>query len=53
MQILVVEDDMHLAAMLREALVGQQYVVDVAQDGEAAWDWVRVSDYDLQRISSK
>ncbi len=47
MRISVVEDDLRLAAMLKEALIGEQYVVDVAQDGELAWDWVRVVDFDL------
>ncbi len=47
MRILVVEDDLRLAAMLKEALTGKQYVVDVAQDGELAWDWVQVVDFDL------
>ncbi|MEC4814800.1 MAG: response regulator transcription factor [Scytonema sp. PMC 1069.18] len=47
MRILVVEDDLRLAAMLQEALITCQYVVDIAQDGEAAWDWVRAADYDL------
>jgi DNA-binding response OmpR family regulator len=46
-RILVVEDDLRLAAMLKEALIGKQYVVDVAQDGELAWDWVQVVDFDL------
>ncbi len=47
MRILVVEDDLRLAAMLEEALTGRQYVVDLAQDGEVAWDWVQTADYDL------
>ena len=32
--------------MLKEALIGKQYVVDVAQNGELAWDWVQVVDFD-------
>ena len=47
MRILVVEDDLRLAAMLKEALTGKQYIVDVAQDGEVAWDWIQVVDFDL------
>nr|WP_281250711.1 response regulator [Hydrococcus rivularis] len=47
MRILVVEDDVRLAEMLTEALTDFQYVVDLAQDGETAWDWVRGQEYDL------
>ncbi len=47
MRILVVEDDLRLAAMLQEALTACQYVVDVASDGETAWDWVQTIDCDL------
>jgi DNA-binding response OmpR family regulator len=47
MRILVVEDDVQLAEMLMEALTDRQYVVDVAQDGEEAWDFVKGLEYDL------
>ena len=47
MRILVVEDDIQLAELLTEALRDRQYVVDVARDGEMAWDWVTSSPYDL------
>ncbi|MHC0062006.1 response regulator transcription factor [Nostoc sp. UIC 10890] len=47
MRILVVEDDVQLAEMLMEALTDRQYVVDVAQDGEQAWDSIKVLEYDL------
>lgn len=47
MRILVVEDDIQLAEMLLEALRDRQYVVDVAKDGEAAWNWVETLPYDL------
>ncbi|YAF97380.1 MAG: response regulator transcription factor [Nodularia sp. CChRGM 3473] len=47
MRILVVEDDMQLAEMLTEALTDRQYVVDVVQNGESAWDWVQTLEYDL------
>jgi DNA-binding response OmpR family regulator len=47
MRILIVEDDLRLAAMLQEALIDCQYVVDLAEDGEVAWDWVQTADYDL------
>lgn len=47
MRILVVEDDVQLAEILTEALTDRQYVVDVARDGKAAWDWVEALEYDL------
>lgn len=47
MRILVVEDDVQLGEMLTEALTDRQYAVDVAKDGEAAWDLVQALDYDL------
>lgn len=47
MRILVVEDDVHLAEVLAEALKERQYVVDVARDGEAALNWVNLLEYDL------
>lgn len=47
MRILIVEDDVQLAEMLTEALTERQYVVDVAKDGETAWDYVQVLEYDL------
>ncbi|MFN7907668.1 MAG: DNA-binding response regulator, partial [Microcystis sp.] len=42
MRILVVEDDMQLAEILREALSERQYVVDVARDGEEGWNWLEL-----------
>jgi DNA-binding response OmpR family regulator len=47
MRILLVEDDIYLAEALAEALTDQLYVVDIATDGEAAWERIRVLDYDL------
>ena len=47
MRILVVEDDMQLAEILREALSERQYVVDVARDGEEGWNWLELGKYDL------
>lgn len=47
MRILIVEDDIQLADMLTEALTNRQYAVDVAQDGEAAWHWLKTLDFDL------
>lgn len=50
MRILLVEDDSHLAASLSEALTAQQYVVDVAQDGERAWEHLGLVPYDLTLV---
>lgn len=47
MRILVVEDDLRIANMLTEAFSNRQYEVDMAQDGESAWNWLTVLDYDL------
>ncbi len=47
MRILIVEDDVQIADMLAEALGNHQYVVDIAKDGEMAWNWIEVCEYDL------
>ena len=40
MRILIVEDDYHLTASLREVLTVQGYQVHHVRDGEAAWDQI-------------
>ncbi len=47
MRILIVEDDVQLSEVLTEALTRRQYVVDIARDGQAAWDLVELTPYDL------
>ena len=47
MKILLVEDDAYLAEALAEALTDQRYAVDIATDGEVAWDQVKTLSYDL------
>ncbi len=49
MRILLVEDDVRLAETLAEALTDQLYTVDIALDGESAWEYAKVLDlnYDL------
>jgi DNA-binding response OmpR family regulator len=47
LRILVVEDDVQLADVLTEALSDQQYLVDLAKDGESASEWINNSTYDL------
>jgi PAS domain S-box-containing protein len=47
MKILVVEDDELNAYALTAVLTNQNYAVEVANDGEAAWDLIQTYDYDL------
>ncbi|MEA5619776.1 response regulator [Cronbergia sp. UHCC 0137] len=47
MKILVVEDDNLNAYALTAVLTNQNYAVEVATDGEAAWDLIETYDYDL------
>ncbi|MBW4621635.1 MAG: response regulator transcription factor [Cyanosarcina radialis HA8281-LM2] len=47
MRILVVEDDVQMADMLAEALTNRHYVVDIAPNGEAAWNYITTLDYEL------
>jgi diguanylate cyclase (GGDEF)-like protein len=47
MRILLVEDDESLAEILRDTLVAQQYIVDIAHDGAIGWDSVESVQYDL------
>jgi DNA-binding response OmpR family regulator len=47
MRILVVEDDIHLADVLTDALSEQHYQVDLAKDGESAAESMGISAYDL------
>lgn len=47
MRVLLVEDDARLADALVEALTEQFYTVDLVRDGEAGWEQVEITDYDL------
>lgn len=47
MRILLVEDDTLLAQILVDHLTAQRYVVDVAIDGMAGFDYAQAADYDL------
>jgi PAS domain S-box-containing protein len=47
MKFLVVEDDELNAYALTAVLTNQNYAVEVATDGNAAWDLIQVYDYDL------
>lgn len=50
MKILVVEDDEAMTEVLALILSNQNYTVEVANDGEAAWELIVVYDYDLLLI---
>lgn len=47
MRILLVEDDIPFADTLAEVLTDERYIVDIARDGEAAWQQVTRVNYDL------
>ncbi|MFB2918759.1 response regulator [Aerosakkonema funiforme] len=47
MKILLVEDDECLAEGLEKALTSQHYLVEVANDGQAAWELAESINYDL------
>lgn len=47
MRILVVEDDLRIIKPIQEDLEHQQYVVDLAFDGEEAWELCKLEQYDL------
>ncbi|MBC1238518.1 response regulator [Nostoc sp. 2RC] len=47
MRILLIEDDDLLAQAVATTLTKQNYVVDIAADGQAGWELVSVCNYDL------
>ncbi len=47
MRILLVETDQQLLTQLQTALTGQNFLVDVADDGEIAWELLHSFAYDL------
>ncbi len=47
MKILLVEDDDWISEAIVEDLTDQHYIVEVAEDGQAAWDLLDVFTYDL------
>lgn len=47
MRILIVEDEEFIAKALTTVLCNQHYAVEVASDGQAAWDLIQAFDYDL------
>jgi diguanylate cyclase (GGDEF)-like protein len=53
MKILIVEDDEGTAEILQQVLAAQQYLVEIAQDGQAGWNLVEAFDYDLILLDVK
>ncbi len=47
MKILVVEDDRYIASLLSLILSDRNYVSEIASDGEEAWGFIKLFDYDL------
>lgn len=47
MRILVVDDDEILVDVLSQSLTSQNHVIDVAEDGETAWEYVQSLEYQL------
>lgn len=47
MRVLVVEDEIRMAALIRQGLEEEAYAVDVVGDGHDALDWLRTADYDF------
>ncbi|CAN1208857.1 response regulator transcription factor [Tumidithrix helvetica PCC 7403] len=50
MRMLLVEDDVTLAETLAESLEDYNYKVDIAEDGEVAWEKVQSTDYDIMLL---
>lgn len=53
MKILIVEDDESIAQVLEAILTKQNYVIEVAVDGQKAWDLIEAFDYDLLLLDVK
>lgn len=47
MKVLLVEDECRIAKALAEVLSDQSYVVDIAGDGQVAWEFIRAFPYSL------
>ncbi|AFY56372.1 response regulator with CheY-like receiver domain and winged-helix DNA-binding domain [Rivularia sp. PCC 7116] len=47
MKILIVEDDQYVAKVVSLILAHQNYVTEIAYDGEEAWEFIKIFDYDL------
>lgn len=46
MRLLVVEDERYLLDILKKRLTREHYSVDACMDGNSAWDYIELADYD-------
>lgn len=46
-RVLVVEDEIRMAKLIKQGLEEDHYAVDMIHDGAEVFDWVRVANYDL------
>ena len=46
MRLLVVEDERYLLDILKKRLTREHYSVDACMDGNSAWDYIQLADYD-------
>lgn len=46
MRLLVVEDERHLLNILKKRLEREHYSVDACEDGDEAWEYVQMTEYD-------
>lgn len=53
MRTLLAEDDEVMVQVLTDALTQYRYVIDVARDGETAWDLLEMTSYDLVILDVK
>lgn len=49
-RLLIIEDDKEISEMLRDYLIGEAYIVDIAYDGKVALDLFNKNKYDLALI---
>lgn len=47
MRVLVVEDEIRMAALVRQALEEEAYAVDVVGNGREALEWLQAAAYDF------
>ncbi len=47
MQILIIEDEVKIANILRQGLMEDSYSVDIARDGEEGWEKIMINTYDI------
>ncbi|MEH2048370.1 hypothetical protein [Nostoc sp.] len=53
MKILLIEDEYRIAKALAEVLIDQNYLVDIASDGQIGWEFSKTFTYDLYQFNVK